>query len=161
NSTRFPAADSAAARRHARRDRALHPVSGVRRGKLRHRGVPGSRWRLPHLRAPTAATSLERDYCPADGASVFHGLMTPTAPSRISFTSILVATILAVGAVMAAAMVGRAAVQVFRIKQAEQRIVVTGSATKRIQSDFVVWRAVIKSQAADMAQAYKKLSVDV
>jgi hypothetical protein len=85
----------------------------------------------------------------------------PSDPSRISLSSILVATVLAVGAVMASAMLGRAAVQVFRIKQAEQRIVVTGSATKRIQSDFAVWRAVIKSQAPEMATAYKKLALDV
>ena len=85
----------------------------------------------------------------------------PAEPSRNSLSSILVATVLAVGAVMACAMLGRAAVQVFRIKQAEQRIVVTGSATKRIQSDFAVWRAVIKSQAPEMNTAYKKLSVDV
>src|SRR5262249_4045273 len=87
--------------------------------------------------------------------------MPSADPSPISLTSILVSTVLAVGAVMASAMLGRGAVHVFRIKQAEQRIVVTGSATKRIQSDFVVWRAVVKSQAPEMALAYKKLSVDV
>ena len=60
-----------------------------------------------------------------------------------------------------ALVLGRAGVQAFRIKHAEQRVVVTGSATRRIQSDFVVWRAVVKSQAPEMAQAYKKLSADV
>ena len=58
-------------------------------------------------------------------------------------------------------MLARAAVVVFRIKHGEQRVVVTGSATRRIQSDFVVWRATVKSQAPEMAQAYKKLSADV
>jgi uncharacterized protein len=73
----------------------------------------------------------------------------------------LVATILAFAVVASSVVLARAGVQAFRIKHAEQRIVVTGSATRRIRSDFVVWRAVVKSQAPEMAQAYKKLATDV
>lgn len=75
--------------------------------------------------------------------------------------SVLVAGIIALGAVISSLMVARAGVVAFRIKHGEQRVVVTGSATRRIQSDFVVWRATVKSQAPEMAQAYKKLSADV
>jgi hypothetical protein len=86
-----------------------------------------------------------------------------TADDRPGFlsSSVLVAAILAVGAVASAVVLARAGVQAFRIRHAEQRVVVTGSATRRILSDFVVWRAVVKSQAPEMAAAYKKLSTDV
>ncbi len=73
----------------------------------------------------------------------------------------LTATIIAAGVVIAAALWARTGVELFRIKHGEKRIVVTGSATRRIRSDFVVWRARVKSQAPEMAQAYKKLASDV
>jgi uncharacterized protein len=76
-------------------------------------------------------------------------------------SSVLSAAFIAAGLIASSVVLARAGVQAFRIKHAEQRIVVTGSATKRIKSDFVVWRAVVKSQAPEMAQAYKKLSNDV
>jgi uncharacterized protein len=82
-------------------------------------------------------------------------------PPRLNFSSLLAAAVLALAAVACTVLLARAGVQAFRIKHAEQRIVVTGSATRRIKSDFAVWRAVVKSQAPEMAQAYKKLSVDV
>jgi hypothetical protein len=76
-------------------------------------------------------------------------------------SSVLAAAFIAVGLIASSVVLARAGVQAFRIKHAEQRVVVTGSATKRIKSDLVVWRAMVKSQAPEMAQAYKKLSSDV
>jgi hypothetical protein len=87
--------------------------------------------------------------------------MTDEYRPRPFYSSALVALILALGAVAAAVVLARAGIQAFRIKHAEKRVVVTGSATRRIQSDFVVWRAVVKSRAPEMAEAYKKLSADV
>ena len=75
--------------------------------------------------------------------------------------SVLGAAFVALGLLGSSIVVARAGVQAFRIRHAEQRVVVTGSATKRIKSDFVVWRATVKSQAPEMAQAYKKLASDV
>jgi len=74
---------------------------------------------------------------------------------------LLLATVIGLSTIGSAGIFAKAGVEMFRIKHGEKRIVVTGSATRRIHSDFVVWRAEIKSQAADMAQAYKKLSADV
>jgi hypothetical protein len=82
-------------------------------------------------------------------------------PPRSTTASVLVAGILALGVVISSLLVAHAGVLAFRIKHGEKRVVVTGSATRRIQSDFVVWRATVKSQAAEMASAYKKLSADV
>jgi hypothetical protein len=86
--------------------------------------------------------------------------MTP-ADAVPSSTRVAVAALLAAAVLGSASLLARAAVEAFRIKHAEKRITVTGSATRRIKSDFVVWRAVVKSQAPDMAQAYKKLAADV
>src|SRR5512144_2290519 len=74
---------------------------------------------------------------------------------------LVLATVIGICTLGSAAIMARAGVEVFRIKHSEKRIVVTGSATKRIHSDLVVWRARVKSQATDMSQAYKKLSADV
>ena len=74
---------------------------------------------------------------------------------------LVLATVIGLSALGSASILARAGVEIFRIKHGEKRIVVTGSATRRIRSDFVVWRAGLRSQAADMAQAYKKLSSDV
>jgi hypothetical protein len=63
--------------------------------------------------------------------------------------------------VASAALLGHAAVASFRIHHAEKRVTVTGSASRRIRSDLVVWRATVKSQAPQMAAAYKKLAADV
>jgi hypothetical protein len=81
--------------------------------------------------------------------------------SRSGVSSIIVAGIIAFGLVISSLLLAQAGIQAFRIKHGEKRVVVTGSATRRIQSDFSVWRASIKSQAPEMAQAYKKLSADV
>ena len=82
------------------------------------------------------------------------GLRWLTAP-------LVLATVIGLSTVGAASVLARAGIEVFRIKHGEKRIVVTGSATRRIHSDFVVWRAIVKSQATEMAQAYRKLSSDV
>lgn len=82
--------------------------------------------------------------------------------SHVSHTHrVLVALILALGLVMAAGLLGRAMVQVFRIRHQDQRVTVTGSATRRIKSDFIVWRARVHAQAPELTQAYKKLESDV
>jgi uncharacterized protein len=75
--------------------------------------------------------------------------------------SLVLATVIGLSCVASAAILAKASGNAFRIKHGEQRIVVTGSATRRIRSDFVVWRAMVKSQAPDMATSYKKLASDV
>jgi len=84
-------------------------------------------------------------------------------PRRLNWLTapLVLATVIGVSTIVSSSIVARAGVEMFRIKHGEKRIVVTGSASKRIRSDFVVWRAQVKSQATDMAQAYKKLSADV
>jgi hypothetical protein len=63
---------------------------------------------------------------------------------------------------IAAAVIGaRALIGAFRIKHQEHRVTVTGSATRRIQSDFIVWRSVVRSQDPALTAAYKKLASDV
>jgi len=76
-------------------------------------------------------------------------------------TRVYVAAILGAAAIACSFLVSRAGVEAFLIKHGEKRVTVTGSATRRIKSDFVVWRATVKSQAPEMAQAYKKLAADV
>ncbi len=77
------------------------------------------------------------------------------------FTRVYVATVFAGAIVCAAHLVSKAGVRSFLIHHAEKRVTVTGAATRRIKSDLVVWRATVKSQAPDMAAAYRKLAVDV
>ena len=73
----------------------------------------------------------------------------------------VMATVIGLSTIASSSILARASVEIFRMKYGEKRIVVTGSATRRIRSDFVVWRAEVRSQAAEMSQAYKKLSSDV
>ncbi|MFO0675373.1 MAG: SIMPL domain-containing protein [Polyangiaceae bacterium] len=84
-----------------------------------------------------------------------------TASNRAGAARLGVAAIVGLAIVASASVLGRSVVASIRIKHADQRISVTGSTTRRIHSDFVVWRANVKSQAPEMAQAYKKLSTDV
>jgi hypothetical protein len=63
--------------------------------------------------------------------------------------------------VVAAAVLAKTLVEVVRIRHKEQRITVTGSATRRIRSDFIVWEAHVKTQDPTLTAAYKKLSGDV
>jgi uncharacterized protein len=69
--------------------------------------------------------------------------------------------LLAAAGVAAATISARAVVRSFEIKHQEQRITVTGSATRRIRSDLIVWRAHLRAQNADLTAAYKKLAADV
>lgn len=85
----------------------------------------------------------------------------PPPPPASPWGRALGALFLAGGLAAAAGLLARGGVEAFRIKHAEKRITVTGSATRRIRSDLVVWRAGVKSQAPEMAQAFKKLSTDV
>jgi hypothetical protein len=80
----------------------------------------------------------------------------PSSPVRV-----IVAAILGAAVVASSLLFSHAAIEAFRIRHAEKRITVTGSTTRRITSDSVVWRATVKSQAPDMAQAYRKLAADV
>ena len=63
--------------------------------------------------------------------------------------------------VAAAGFLGKALVDAIRIRQKEQRVTVTGSATRRIRSDFIVWEAKVRSRDAVLTVAYKKLAADV
>lgn len=86
----------------------------------------------------------------------------PELKSPRSLTpSLVLATVLGLSTIASAAVLAKAGVDVFNIKEGEKRIVVTGSATRRIRSDFVVWRAIVKSQATEMSVSYKKLAADV
>jgi hypothetical protein len=87
--------------------------------------------------------------------------MTETKTSNPLRHSLILASIVGLSVLGSAAILAKASIDVFTIKQAEKRIIVTGSATKRIRSDLVVWRAVVKSQATDMAMSYRKLAGDV
>jgi hypothetical protein len=87
--------------------------------------------------------------------------MSDSSRPRLLTPAILMASILGLSAVASSAVFSRATIEAFNIKHAEKRIVVTGSANKRIRSDFVVWRAAVKSQASEMSLAYKKLATDV
>jgi uncharacterized protein len=69
--------------------------------------------------------------------------------------------VLGVAVVVGLALLGRALVEAVSIRQKEQRITVTGSATRRIRSDFVVWEATVRSQDPTLTAAYKKLAADV
>lgn len=87
--------------------------------------------------------------------------MSDSPRPRSLTPAIVMGAILGLSTVASSAILASAAVEAFQIKHAEKRIVVTGSATRRIRSDFVVWRAAVKSQAPEMSQAYKKLAADV
>jgi hypothetical protein len=63
--------------------------------------------------------------------------------------------------VIAAGFLAKALVEAIRIRQKEQRVTVTGSATRRIRSDFIVWDARVRSRDAVLTVAYKKLAADV
>jgi len=75
--------------------------------------------------------------------------------------SIVRALILAAAGIAAVTVLARALVKSFEIKHQEQRVTVTGSATRRIRSDLIVWRAHLHAQNPDLTAAYKKLAADV
>jgi hypothetical protein len=85
--------------------------------------------------------------------------MNPTARAELFFLAR--ALVVGMAVVGAAGLVGRAAVDSFRIHHQEKRITVTGSATRRIRSDSIVWEASVRSQDPSMTAAYKKLASDM
>ncbi len=71
------------------------------------------------------------------------------------------ALVVGLAVVAGAAVFGRALIDSFRIHHQEKRITVTGSATRRIRSDSIVWEASVRSQDPAMTAAYKKLATDM
>jgi hypothetical protein len=65
---------------------------------------------------------------------------------------------MAVGLIVAAGIGSNAFI---RIKTQDQAITVTGSAKRRIVSDWIVWRAEITTQASTLADAYNQISKQV
>ena len=47
------------------------------------------------------------------------------------------------------------------IRQSDQTVQVTGSATVRIQSDLIVWRGTVTARADELAEAYRRLKESV
>jgi hypothetical protein len=84
-----------------------------------------------------------------------------TGNSRAELFYLARAMIVGVAVVAAAALLGRSLIDSFRIHHAEKRITVTGSATRRIRSDSIVWEASVRSQDPAMTAAYKKLAADM
>jgi uncharacterized protein len=78
-----------------------------------------------------------------------------------ALTRLLRPVAIGLAVVIAAAFLGKALVDAIRVRQREQRITVTGSATRRIRSDFMVWEARVRSRDAVLTVAYKKLAADV
>src|SRR5687767_8534171 len=78
-----------------------------------------------------------------------------------AFSGMLRPVAIGLAIVVAAAFLGKALVDAIRIRQKEQRITVTGSATRRIRSDFIVWEAKVRSRDVVLTVAYKKLAADV
>jgi len=120
------------------------------------------------MRVPEANARLRAPELPLDiqGSFQYRGGSMSLAPElrnsqRWLTGPFVMAAVIGLSAIASASILARAGVEIFRIKHGEKRVVVTGSATRRIRSDFVVWRAGVRSQATDMSQAYKKLSADV
>ena len=84
--------------------------------------------------------------------------MTELKPGSLSILRIL---IVALAGMAGTAILARAVVKAFEIKHQEQRVTVTGSSTRRIRSDLIVWRAHLRAQNPDLTAAYKKLAADV
>lgn len=85
--------------------------------------------------------------------------MTPNARAELFYLAR--ALVVGTAVVAAAGFLGRAIVTSFRIHHQEKRITVTGSATRRIRSDSIVWEASVRSQDPSMTAAYKKLASDM
>jgi hypothetical protein len=84
-----------------------------------------------------------------------------TGNSRAELFFLARALIVGVAIVVAAALFGRALIDSFRIHHQEKRITVTGSATRRIRSDSIVWEASVRARDPGMTAAYKKLASDM
>ncbi len=77
------------------------------------------------------------------------------------FRALVVSLVLGAALVISTSIIGKAAIQVFRIRHQNHMLTVTGSAKRRIASDLIIWRAHVQSRAPDLATAYKTLSNDV
>ena len=84
-----------------------------------------------------------------------------TGNSRAELFFLARAMIVGVAVVAAAALFGRSLIDSFRIHHQEKRITVTGSATRRIRSDSIVWEASVRARDPGMTAAYKKLASDM
>jgi uncharacterized protein len=87
--------------------------------------------------------------------------MATTNDGRRQLAITLQSIVLGIAVVAGLFVLGQALVEAVRIRQKEQRITVTGSATRRIRSDFIVWEAKVRSQDPALTAAYKKLAADV
>jgi hypothetical protein len=87
--------------------------------------------------------------------------MATTNDGKRQLAVILQSIVFGIAMVAGFFLLGQALVDAVRIRQKEQRITVTGSATRRIRSDFIVWEAKVRSQDPALTAAYKKLATDV
>jgi hypothetical protein len=87
--------------------------------------------------------------------------MAETTSKSAAMLGIGRSLVIGLAIVVTSGVLGKSLVEAFRIKHQEKRITVTGSATRRIRSDLIVWRASVRSQNPELTAAYKKLSADV
>jgi hypothetical protein len=84
-----------------------------------------------------------------------------TGNSRAELFYLGRALVVGTAVVVAAAVLGRAIIDSLHIHHQEKRITVTGSATRRIRSDSIVWEASVRARDPAMTAAYKKLAADM
>lgn len=87
--------------------------------------------------------------------------MVDEARDKSALLLVCRSALIGIAIVATAAVLGKSLIDAFRIKHQEKRITVTGSATRRIRSDLIVWRASVRSQNPELTGAYKKLASDV
>jgi len=87
--------------------------------------------------------------------------MVDPASNRSALFGLARSGVIGVAIACTAVILSAGLVEAFRIKHQEKRITVTGSASRRIRSDLIVWRATVRSQNPDLTGAYKKLAADV
>src|SRR5437773_11931448 len=64
-------------------------------------------------------------------------------------------------AIVAATAIATGTWKSVRVKPADRKIRITGSAKKRIKSDLIEWSATVDAHAADRTAAYKQLKAGV
>lgn len=69
------------------------------------------------------------------------------------------ASIVLAAAIVFSVMIGARTLE--RVINKDQSIAVTGSARKRIKSDFIVWRATLSSQSPQLSAAYRELAENI
>ena len=87
--------------------------------------------------------------------------MVDQGSHRLALFGVARSLVIGVAIAATAAILSAGLVESFRIRHQEKRITVTGSATRRIRSDLIVWRATVRSQNPQLTEAYKKLAADV